>query len=557
MNTELYNKYINDAVFVVVDVETTGQNAYNGRITEIGMVKVIDGEIVDEYSTLINPEQFIPPYITFITGITNEMVSTAPTFYDVHNKIKSFLGDNVFVAHNVSFDFFFVKESFLRVGEEEIKNDTLCTVRLARRILPTTKSKSLDSLIKYYNIPVNNRHRALDDAKATAKILINFLDVLENKYDIELLSDVLSFQYKKVFQLKNPPKNFLLLKNEIANLPEKPGVYFFYDKNDFLLYIGKSKNLKERVESYFYHNTGHDSKIFEMVRKVHSLKYETTASELSALLLESLLIKKYKPLYNSASKRYKKYPFLKINVNEKYPVLSWDYEIKDDGAKYYGPFTNRYSIEVFLEALNKLFKLRECKDFKPKAKRSCIYSDIERCLAPCINDDYEKYEEEIKNVFNFLNGMNKSIIDKFVEMMNDKAENLLFEEAAEIRNKIWVIEKFIEKHKYLPYSINDANFLVVVPSFRKSFEIFLIKNSKLIRSIYFESYQKKQIDKFLDEIINQADLFDVNYTKKDFHEFHIIMSWVYKNRNMIEIIDLNEKSKKDIHSQIISFLNSF
>lgn len=557
MNTELNNKYINDAVFVVVDVETTGQNAYNGRITEIGMVKVVDGEIVDEYSTLINPEQFIPPYITYITGITNEMVATAPTFYDVHKKIKSFLGDNIFVAHNVNFDFCFVNESFLRISEEEIKNDTLCTVRLARRLLPTTKSKSLESLIRHYNILVNNRHRALDDARATAKILINFLDILENKYDIELLSDVLSFQYKKVFQLKNPPKNFSALKNDIINLPEKPGVYFFYDKNDFLLYIGKSKNIKERVESYFYHNTGHEAKIFEMVRKVNSIKYETTATELSALLLESFLIKKHKPLYNSASKRYRKYPFLKINVNEKYPVLSWDYEIKDDGAKYYGPFTNRYSIEVFLEVLNKLFKLRECKDFKLRKKRACIYSNIERCLAPCINDDYESYVQEIKNVLNFLNGMNKSIIDKFVEIMNNKAENLLFEEAAEIRNKIWIIEKFIEKHRYLPYSINDANFLVVVPSFRKSFEIFFIKNSKLIKSIYFESYQNKKINKYLDEIIHQEDLFDVNYTKKDLHEFHIIMSWVYKNRNNIKIIDLNAKSKKEIHSQIIDYLESF
>lgn len=555
MNEALKNKYINDASFVVIDVETTGQSAQYGRITEIGMVKVIDGEVVDEYSTLINPEQFIPKFITDMTGISNEMVAIAPKFSEVKSRIQSFLGDGVFVAHNVSFDYNFVNTSFVREGLKPIFNETLCTVRIARRLLPTTKSKSLESLINYYGIKVKDRHRALDDAKATAQILITFLETLENKYEIETLSDVIAFQYKNVFKLKKPPKNFLALKDTLEDIPEKPGVYFMYNKYNTLIYIGKSKNLKERVDSYFYHNTGHTPKVFEMVRYVQSIKYETTGSELSALLLESELIKKNKPMYNSASKRYRKYPFLKINITDKYPVLSWDYNITDDGSAYYGPFTNREHIEIFLDTLNKLFKLRECNDVNFCKKKNCMYSDINRCLAPCVTNDEIAYREEISKVISFLNGKMNGILTRFTESMNEKAENLQFEEAAEIRDKIALIDKFISKHQYLPYSINDANFVIIVPLIRKSFELFIVKNSKLLKSVVFDSYNDKKISKLLDENHFQDDLFSGKYTKKDFHQFQIILSWIYKNRDSAKVIDINGNTKETLLREIEKYLH--
>lgn len=548
------NKYVNDAAFIVIDVETTGQSAQFGRITEIGMVKVVDGEIIDEYSTLINPEQFIPPFITEMTGISNAMVAQAPKFSEVKGRIQSFLSDGVFVAHNANFDYGFVNASFLREGLKPIPNEILCTIRVARRLLPTTKSKSLESLIKYYGIKVKDRHRALDDAKATAQILINFLDILENKYEIETLSDVLAFQYKNVFKLKKPPKNFLLLKDTLEEIPESPGVYFMYDKYNSLIYIGKSKNLKERVDSYFYHNTGHTQKVFEMVRFVQSIKCETTGSELSALLLESNLIKKHKPLYNSANKRYRKYPFLKISLDQKYPSLSWDYNIIDDGSTYFGPFTNREHVEIFLDTLNKLFRLRECNEVNFKKKKNCMYSDINRCLAPCITDDAEAYQKEINNVICFLNGKMNGILARFTESMNDKAENLQFEEAAIIRDKITMIEKFVRKHQYLPYSINDANFVIIIPGFRKSFELFLVKNSKLLKSVLFESFNAERIGDLLDENHFQDDLFNGKYSKKDFHQFQIILSWIYKNRESAGVIDLNSNTREGILSEIKKYL---
>jgi DNA polymerase-3 subunit epsilon len=554
-NNEL--KYISETQFVVIDVETTGQNAVLGRITEIAMVKVIDGQIVDEYSTLINPEQFIPPYITQMTGITNEMVFTAPKFKEVRGRILSFLGDNIFTAHNVNFDFGFVNHSFLRDANISLTNTKLCTCRLARRLLPTLRHKSLDSLINHFHIRVENRHRALDDARATAFLLIHFLETLENKYSIELLDDLISFQYKKVFQIKKPPKNFSKVKETVENLFPQPGIYRFYDKYEYLIYIGKAKNLKDRVSSYFYHNVGHSPKIMEMVRKVHSIKYEVTGSELSALLLEEKLIKKNKPYYNSAQKRLRKYPFLKIDLSDEFPFLDWSYEIKNDGSEYFGPFISRNHIESFIEALNKIFKLRECKDKVLREKGRCIYPDLERCMAPCENGNKGKYWEEIQKIRNFLYGKNDDLLKRFEDIMVERSKNYRFEEAAELRDKIKLIKFFIKRQRYLPSSVNNSNFIVVVPCYRTSFEIFIIKMGKFIHSELFTKYNEEKTRLFIQNIFSNVTLFDREYSKFDPDLMQIIMCWVNRNYNIIKIINFNEESNlEEILKEIKNYLNN-
>lgn len=167
-----------DKEFIVVDLETTGFDEELDRIIEIGMVKVINKEIIDEYSTLINPEIVIPNKIIELTNITNEMVIQAPNFKEVQNKIKTFLGDAIFVSHPVWFDYGFLNTSFIRNGEAPIDNDYICTQELASKLLHISR---LDSLLEYYNISVSNRHRALEDARATSKLLIRLLELLNNK----------------------------------------------------------------------------------------------------------------------------------------------------------------------------------------------------------------------------------------------------------------------------------------------------------------------------------------------------------------------------------------
>ena len=365
---------VKDTSFLVVDVETTGLNAINDRITEIGMVHVQNGKIVDKYETLVNPGVFIPRYITELTGISNEMIYNKPTFYEIYPKITKFIsncGENiVFTGHNVSFDYKFVTSSVSRTVNEKFEMPVLCTCRLARRINKTLRSKSLYSLIQYYGIHILKRHRALDDAKATAKILIHFLKELECEYGIDSLDELLSFQYKKIYQQDKMPANIKRIKNDLKEIPELPGVYFMKSKDGELLYVGKAKNLHDRVNSYFYHNTSHTPKIRKMIRRVHKVEYETTGSELSALIKESWLIKKNKPRFNTATKRYSRFPFIKLDVQNSYPVVSKTYEVKLDGARYYGPFKSSYTVGSLMERIDKMYYLRKCDDKKLNPSKS-------------------------------------------------------------------------------------------------------------------------------------------------------------------------------------------
>ena len=184
-----------------------------------------------------------------------------------------------------------------------------------------------------------------------------------------------------------------------------------------------------------------------------------------------------------------------------------------------------------------------------------MYFEIHRCLAPCQTGDKIAYQKEIDSIIQFLNGKTNSILIRFTEMMNEKSINLQFEEAAEIRDKITMIEKFIQKHQYLPYSINDANFLIIIPGYRKSFELFFVKNSKILKSLVFESFDEKKIIKILDDSYFQDDLFNGKYTKKDFHQFQIILSWIYKNRDSVKVIDINESPVENILKEIKTYLS--
>ncbi len=188
------DQYITEKIFVVVDVETTGLSPTEDRITEIAMMKVKNGVLLDEFSTLINPLVTIPASITSLTGIDNLMVADAPTAREVVPTMADFLGDAVFVAHNAPFDWGFVSETAIRERGIELNNKQLCTVKLSRRILPHLTSKSLGPVTSALNITIPERHRASGDAYATALVLIKFLSFLQRKHDIQMISELLRFQ---------------------------------------------------------------------------------------------------------------------------------------------------------------------------------------------------------------------------------------------------------------------------------------------------------------------------------------------------------------------------
>src|SRR6218665_1107835 len=278
--------------YAIVDIETTGGNASGSRITEIAII-IHDGKnVLDRYETLVNPEQDIPPSIFGLTGINNEMVANAPIFDDVSEKVLEMLTDRVFVAHNVNFDYSFVHHQLEQAGFKWSAKK-LCTVRAARKIKPGLGSYSLGNLCNSLNINLENRHRAGGDADATA-LLFSLLLEWDDAGEIEKM-------IKKTAQDQRLPPN--LPPDDFNNLPEKPGVYYFYNQAKKVIYVGKAINLKKRVSSHFSGNNINPQRQ-HFLRDIHGISFEVCATELMALLLECTEIKKLWPTYNRALKRF-------------------------------------------------------------------------------------------------------------------------------------------------------------------------------------------------------------------------------------------------------------
>ncbi len=281
-------------MYCIIDIETTGGSPGKEKITEIAIYQYNGQEITGEFSTLINPEKNIPYFITQLTGISNKMVASAPKFYEVAKKIVELTEGKIFVAHNVNFDFNFVKSEFDQLGYQ-FTRDKLCTVQLSRKIIPGRKSYSLGNLCKDLDIRINGRHRAAGDALATLKLF----QLLQEKclgieQGIELLHP---------YPLSNTHP--ALDKEKVRSLPELPGIYYLLNEESEIVYIGKSVNLRQRVLSHFYNNKS--KRAIEMKSLVCEVDHELTGNELVASLLESAEIKKHKPLYNRRQRRTKQH----------------------------------------------------------------------------------------------------------------------------------------------------------------------------------------------------------------------------------------------------------
>lgn len=272
--------------FAIVDIETTGGKPGPDRVTEIAIV-IHDGEqIIDSFESLINPERSIPYGITQITGITNEMVADAPKFFEVAKQVVEMTQGAIFVAHNVSFDYNFIRYEFQQLGYV-FRRRKLCTVRLSRKMFPGLRSYSLGNLIKHFNIQVTDRHRAMADVMATIEVLQKAL----NKDDNAETDNMVNLG---VSETRLPPNITL---DQLHELPEACGVYYFYDENGDVIYVGKSINIKKRAMQHFAAET---SKATKMQRVIHDISYELTGSELIALLLEATEIKSLSPRFNAA-----------------------------------------------------------------------------------------------------------------------------------------------------------------------------------------------------------------------------------------------------------------
>ncbi|MDN5275801.1 MAG: polC [Candidatus Saccharibacteria bacterium] len=358
---------------VFVDIETTGGSYRNSRVLEVAAIRVENGVITGEFSSLVHPGTSIPPKITQITGITEHDIVDAPAFEDIADELHEILQGAIFVAHNVRFDYSFLKQEFSLVGTD-FHPKLLCTVRLSRLLYADRQGHSLGKLIERHSIPYRFRHRALDDARA----IHYFSQLAYDEHGKAVFEDAVNRQLRSQYVPSH------LDSSEIETIKDEPGVYIFEDEQRTPIYIGKSIHLKKRVVSHFQDQAARELK---MSQHVHHVRVIPTQNELSALLLESQMVKEHKPLYNRQLRRVSKYALLVKSTVDEYATLRIDSGTVDEAADLgiiYGLYESRTKAKNRIIELTKTFQLCPKLMGFENTKTACFSHSLGRCKGACI-----------------------------------------------------------------------------------------------------------------------------------------------------------------------------
>jgi DNA polymerase-3 subunit epsilon len=375
-----------------VDIETTGGSHFNSRVLEVGVVRVEQSQVIATYKTLVHPDEDVPGWITGLTGITNEDVSQAPRFAEIAPELAEILEDSVFVAHNVRFDYSFLKMEFDRLGVP-FKPLLLCTVKLSRRLYPESTGHKLADLIIRHQLVAPSRHRAYDDAHC----LWQFYQLILREFDLDTIETAIRSQFK------TPSIPSQLNRAQIDRLPDGPGVYIFENDEGIVLYVGKSVTIKRRVLGHFSsdYERGGEMKLASLVKHIRATE---THGELGALLLESSLIKELQPLYNRMSRQRAS---VNIMLSGTSPEGYSTVRIEDmtnitsqEGARLLGVYTTAALAKQSLNTLTKNYGLCPKLMGLEHAIGACFQFQLHRCLGACLGqENVSSYNERFAAAF--------------------------------------------------------------------------------------------------------------------------------------------------------------
>jgi DNA polymerase III subunit epsilon len=419
-----------DVEFVVLDLETTGGSPANDRITEVGAVKIRGGEVLGTFHTLVNPGVAIPPLISALTGITDRLVADAEPIEVVLPCLLEFLGGAVLVAHNASFDRRFVQANLERHGYQRLPNRVVCTARLARKLLPRDEVPNvrLATLAAYLGATVTPCHRALTDARATVDVFHSLLE-RAGSYGVLALEDLIEFPSARA------GANFK--KVHLADrLPRCPGVYLFRDAAGRVLYVGKAKDLRTRVRSYF--SGDGRVKIADLLRELAAIDHHPCATELEASVREVRMIQHHRPRYNRRGRNPERYCYLKL-TRERFPRLSLVRRVQPDGARYLGPFGSTGQAELVKSAIEDALPLRRC-TMRIGARgggSACALLELGRCLGPCTGAvAEERYAALVATLEAALDGDPEPVLGPLRRRMAAYSAEQRYEQAAGARDRL-------------------------------------------------------------------------------------------------------------------------
>lgn len=393
--------------YTIIDVETTGRT---NRITEISIFKYEADKIIDEFTSLVNPETLIPRHITALTGIDNQMVSEAPTFGEIAKQVLEITKDTIFVAHNVNFDFNVIRGEFSRL-DITFRRKKLCTVRLSRKLLPGHRSYSLGKLCNDLGITIEGRHRARGDAEAT---VILFSKLQEQKLAPEVFSEFLKANSRQATLPAHLPDHVF------EKIPETAGIYYFLNKKQVIIYVGKAKNIKKRVLSHFYDKK---QKELDLCRETAHIDFEESGSETIALLMEDAAIKKHYPAYNVASKKtLRRYGV--FNYTDRNGIIHFTYNTLKLCPNPFKILNSKREAISFLENICSSFQLCPKYSGLQQNVTTCNHYKISTCQGICSQEeDVEAYNDKVlKAIYNIKN----ESLDKVIKQKGRNATEEAF-----------------------------------------------------------------------------------------------------------------------------------
>ncbi len=474
---------LSQQAFAVVDVETTGGSPTFDRVIELAVLRVEHGQVVDRVQALVDPGTAVPPFVARLTGISTSMLRGRPPFGQLVPEIQRLLRDAIVVAHNASFDVGFLTSAFRRAGVV-FDAERLCTLRLARRLLPGLHSYRLDSLCAHFELPYVQQHRAGPDAEATARLLAELLTRAELG-GIASQAELLRLQHRPVTRRRRTGR---VDEAQVAGLPTGPGVYLLKDAAGEVVYVGKSINVRQRVRQHLRPSgtacSPAQPRLRKRLRQIAEVEAQETASELEALLLESRLVKRYLPAANSQLRDYRDYPFVKLDFGDPYPRLVATRERPSAAATFFGPFRRASLVTNAVTFLSEQLGLRQCSGPLKPGQPACPLLDMGRCLGPCVGAvSPAQYRAVAETAARVLRGEDREPLDRAAERRDALAEQLRFEAAAELRDRIREVEVLAEHQRRLAAYAERNVAVVAGPAGAAPTRLFLIRRGCLVQAL--------------------------------------------------------------------------
>ncbi|MGA7670971.1 MAG: exonuclease domain-containing protein [Nitrolancea sp.] len=535
--------------FVVIDVETTGLKPYRQRIMEIAAIRFSHGERVDIFTTLVNPERRVPAYISQLTGIDESMLVSAPSFSQVAQQLVGFIDDSLIVGYNVGFDLGFNNAELKRFGQPPLVNDQLDLLPLAGQLLAGIRRPGLDGLCRVLGIDQRERHRAMADAEATAIVFGRILDEARQRG----LTSFADLKRAAAVRVPTPKRRdavgrgrAVLDRSHLTGIPSKPGVYIMHDTTDRVLYVGKAKNLRNRVASYYSQPLGYTRKMDGLLESIQRIETVETGSELEALLLESQMILRHQPQFNRQLRNTESYRYIKIETWNAWPRVMLTRQWKPDGSTYFGPFRVSRAARVTVDLLNDTFNLRTCtRTFKTSRSYGspCLRLSLGKCPGPCVGKaDRDEYMRTVHDVIGFLRGERDDVIEMIQRQLTEAAEKLDFEKASRLRDRIRRVQQLILSQQVLDEAAARGNRLIVTPSVDDcARELMLVIGGRLWAQIRVaDGDPDSRIVSRLEAIWERAERFPVPTVDHDsLDQVHILERWLRKNDGHVSILSLD------------------